>query len=392
MNIGVLGGGQLALMMAKAGSSLGLKFMFLCPDSHACAAPYGEHLCAPYDDKCAQERLVKWADVVTYEFENIPLPLVASLQQQISLHPASSVLSVTRDRLQEKLLFRTMGIPTAKFAPVDSLEMLINALEDIAFPAILKSRTQGYDGKSQALLCKESDLSAVWKEMGKVPCIIESKLEFKRELSIIGARDQKGDMVFYPVSENHHRDGILRLSICREDDPMQVRAKAKIISIMDNLDYVGVMALELFQVGDKLLANEIAPRVHNSGHWTIEAAETSQFENHLRAICGFPLGKTSSTQTTAMVNLIGRLPAKLKIRNISGASPHFYGKVNRQGRKVGHVTLTHNDCSPEEFDLRLATLLQLAGEAELSSRKFFNSTPLTHCPQLKTSTVNPFFS
>ena len=149
---------------------------------------------------------------------------------------------------------------------------------------------------------------------------------------------------------------------------------------MDNLDYVGVMALELFQVGDQLLANEIAPRVHNSGHWTIEAAETTQFGNHLRAICGFPLGKTSLAHTTAMVNLIGRLPAKAEIRNIPGASPHFYGKVNRPGRKVGHVTLTHSDCPPEEFDLRLAALLQLAGEAELASRKFFNSTPLTHCP------------
>jgi 5-(carboxyamino)imidazole ribonucleotide synthase len=152
---------------------------------------------------------------------------------------------------------------------------------------------------------------------------------------------------------------------------MQVRAEAIIRSIMDNLDCVGVMALELFQVGDQLLANEIAPRVHNSGHWTIEAAETSQFENHLRAICGLPLGKTSSAQTTAMVNLIGHLPAESEVRTIPGASPHFYGKVKRPGRKVGHVTLTQSDCSPAEFDLRLATLLQLVGETELGSRKFF---------------------
>jgi len=379
MNIGILGGGQLARMMAQAGSSLGLNFMFLCPDSHACAASYGEHLCAPYEDKHAQECLAKWADVVTYEFENIPLSLVESLQQQIPLHPAASVLSVTRDRLPEKLLFRTLGIPTAKFAPVDSLEMLINALEDIALPAILKNRTQGYDGKGQALLREESDLSAVWNEIGKVPCIVESMVEFRRELSIIAARNQKGNMVFYSVSENHHRDGILRLSISRKDDPMQVRAEAKIRSIMDNLGYVGVMALELFQVGDQLLANEVAPRVHNSGHWTIEAAETSQFENHLRAICGLPLGKTSSPHTTAMVNLIGRLPVEEEIRNIPGTSLHFYGKIKRLGRKLGHVTLTNSDYSPEEFELHLAALLQLAGEAELASRKFFNSTPLTQC-------------
>jgi len=379
MNVGVLGGGQLARMLAQAGSSLGLNLMFLCPDSHACAAPYGEHLCAPYDDKHAQERLVKWADVVTYEFENIPLPLVESLQQQIPLHPASSVLSVARDRLSEKLLFRSLGIPTAKFTPVDSLENLIIVLKDIALPVILKNRTQGYDGKGQALLRKESELSAVWKEIGEVPCIVESMVEFKRELSIIAARDQEGDMVFYPVSENYHRDGILRLSISRQDDPMQVRAEAKIRSIMDILDYVGVMALELFQVGDQLLANELAPRVHNSGHWTIEAAETSQFENHLRAICRFPLGKTSSAQTTAMVNLIGHLPKEAEIRNIPGTSLHFYGKAKRPGRKVGHVTLSNNDCSLEEFDQRLAALLQLAGEAELASRKFFNPTPLSQC-------------
>jgi 5-(carboxyamino)imidazole ribonucleotide synthase len=380
MNVGILGGGQLARMMAQAGSSLGISFMFLCPDSHACAAPYGEHLCAPFDDKRAQERLSKWADVVTYEFENIPLSLVESFQQQIPLHPASSVLSVARDRLPEKLLFRTLGIHTAKFASVDSLEKLINTLEDFSLPAILKNRTQGYDGKGQALLRKESDLSAAWKEVGKFPCIVESMVAFTRELSIIAARNQKGNMVFYPVSENHHRDGILRLSISRQHDPMQIRAEAIIRSIMDNLGYVGVMALELFQVGDQLFANEIAPRVHNSGHWTIEAAETSQFENHLRAICGLPLGNTSLVQTTAMVNLIGRLPVEAEIRNIPGSSTHFYGKVERPRRKVGHVTLINSDCSPEEFELRLAALLQMAGEAELASRKFFNSTPLTQCP------------
>lgn len=371
MNIGILGGGQLALMLAQAGSSLGLNFMFFCPDSHACAAPFGEHLCAPYDDKRAQKHFAKWADFATYEFENIPLSVVESFHQQIPLHPASSVLSVARDRLAEKLLFRSLGIPTAKFAPVDSLAKLINALEDIAFPAILKKRTQGYDGKGQALLRKSRDLSAAWEKVGKVPCIVESMVAFRRELSIIAARNQKGEIVFYPVSENHHRDGILRLSISRQDDPMQVRAEVKIRSIMDNLNYVGVMALELFQVGDQLLANELAPRVHNSGHWTIEGVETSQFENHLRAICGFSLGKTSSAQTSAMVNLIGRLPVEAQIRNIPGASLHFYGKAERPGRKVGHVTLTSSDCSPEEFDLRLADLLQLAGESELASRQSF---------------------
>jgi len=284
-------------------------------------------------------------------------------------------LSVARDRVAEKLLFRKLEISTAKFAPVDSLDKLTNALEDISLPAILKKRTQGYDGKGQVLLSKVSDLSTAWEEVGKVPCIVESRVAFRRELSIIAARNQKGEIVFYPVSENHHRDGILRLSISRPNDPMQERAEAKIRGVMDYLDYIGVMALEFFQVEDQLFANELAPRVHNSGHWTIEATETSQFENHLRAICGFPLGKTASLQTSAMVNLIGRLPEKAQIQNIPGASLHFYGKEERPGRKVGHVTLTNGDCSEEEFDRRLADLLQLAGETELVSRKFFKVTP-----------------
>lgn len=372
MNIGILGGGQLALMMAQVGSSLGLSFMFFCPDSRACAASFGRHLCAPYDDKLAQKHFAKWSDVATYEFENIPLSVVESLQQQIPLHPASSVLSVARDRLAEKLLFRNLGISTAKFAPVNSLATLINVIEEISFPAILKQRTQGYDGKGQMLLRNASDLSAAWEKIGKVPCIVESMVAFRRELSIIAARNQKGDIVFYPVSENYHRDGILRLSISRQDDPMQVRAEGIIRGIMHNLGYVGIMVLEFFQVGDQLYANELAPRVHNSGHWTIEGAETSQFENHLRAICGLPLGKTSSAQISAMINLIGRLPVAAQIRNIPGASLHIYDKEERPGRKVGHVTLTSSDCSPEEFDMRLAALTQLAGESELASQKFFN--------------------
>ncbi|QPJ62047.1 MAG: 5-(carboxyamino)imidazole ribonucleotide synthase [Candidatus Nitronauta litoralis] len=369
MNIGILGGGQLARMMAQAGSSLQLGFMFLSPDPHAPAAPFGEHLCASYDDKSAQERLVQWADVVTYEFENIPLPLVESLEQRIPLHPASSVLAVARDRLSEKNLFRSLGIQTAKFAPVDNLEMLRSALKDIGFPAILKFRTQGYDGKGQAWLRKESDSSEVWGRVGKVPCILESMVPFCREISIIAARNQQGDMVFYPVTENHHRDGILRLSISRPDDSMQAEAESKIRKIMEHLSYVGVMALELFHVENELFANELAPRVHNSGHWTIEGAETSQFENHLRAISQLPLGKTSSTDTTAMVNLIGHLPGEAQIGNIRGATLHSYDKSERPGRKVGHVTLTSGDCSAEEFDQRLEALLQLAGEAELASQK-----------------------
>ncbi len=377
MNIGILGGGQLARMMAQAGRSLGLNFMFLCPDIYACAAPFGEHLCVPYGDEDAQKRLANWADITTYEFENVPLSVVDSVQKKVSLYPSSSVLSVARDRLKEKTLFRNLGIPTANFSPVDSLEDLRNAMKNIGFSAILKTRTDGYDGKGQALLHGKNDLPSAWMKVGKAPCIVESMVAFNRELSIIAVRDQRGKMVFYPLSENHHRDGILRLSISRQDDPMQARAEAKIRYIMEDLNYVGTMALELFQVKDQLFANEFAPRVHNSGHWTIEAAQTSQFENHLRAICGFPLGKTTSVQSAAMVNLIGLLPSERQILNITDATPHFYCKAERPGRKVGHVTLTSKDYTSEDFQQRLSTLLQLAGQPELAELNFLNAATQT---------------
>ncbi|MZH40893.1 MAG: 5-(carboxyamino)imidazole ribonucleotide synthase [Nitrospinae bacterium] len=378
MNIGILGGGQLARMMAQAGQSLGLSFMLICPNKNACAASFGTHLCASYDDEHAQKRLSDWADVVTYEFENVPLSTLESLQQQVLLHPSSSVLAVARDRLIEKRRFHSLGISTAKFAPVDSLEDLTRALKDIGLPAILKTRTQGYDGKGQALLRDEHDIVAAWERLGQSPCIVESMVNFNRELSIIAARDQRGAMVYYPISENHHRDGILRLSVSRLNDPLQAEANAAIKKVMDDFNYVGVMALELFQVNDQLFANEFAPRVHNTGHLTIEAAETSQFENHLKAICGMPLGATTSARPAAMVNLISRLPEEEQIRSVPGATPHFYGKAERPGRKVGHITLTGDDCTVEEFDQRLVTLLQIAGENELAGQKFLNIATQTN--------------
>lgn len=366
MNIGILGGGQLALMMAQAGRSLGQSFMFLCPNNNPCAAAFGEHLCASYDDTSALKHLAAWADVVTYEFENVSLSALESLQGQVPVYPSASVLAVARDRLIEKQHFRTLEIPTAKFAPVETLADLTSAVQEIRFPAFLKTRTQGYDGKGQALLSGEIDLGGAWEQLGKSPCIVESKVAFKRELSVIAARGQKGEMVFYPISENRHREGILRLSISRLGDPLQIQANSIIKNLMENLKHVGVMALELFQVNDQLFANEFAPRVHNSGHWTIEAAQTSQFENHLRAICGLPLGEINSPEPAAMVNLIGRLPEERKIRDIPGATPHFYGKEERPNRKVGHITLTGKNCTVEEFDRRLRAILQLAGETKLA--------------------------
>ncbi|GAB4351273.1 MAG: 5-(carboxyamino)imidazole ribonucleotide synthase [Gammaproteobacteria bacterium] len=353
-------------MLAQAGAGLGFEFMFFCPDPQACAAPYGQHLCASFDDVEAQQRLVEWADVVTYEFENVPVELVESLERQTRVHPSSLALRVGRDRLLEKGRFRELEIPTAEFAPVDGLDDLKAAVEEIGFPAILKTRTQGYDGKGQVVLRRPEALPDAWRQVSEVPCIVEAMVPFERELSIIAARARGGDRVFYPLSENHHREGILRLSLSLRDDPLQSRAEQLIGRLLESLDYVGVLALELFQVGGELYANEMAPRVHNTGHWTIEGARTSQFENHLRAVAGLPLGSTETLATAAMVNLIGRLPGEEEIRAVTGAIPHFYGKAERPGRKVGHVTLIEGEPDAENFAEGVARLLELAGESGLA--------------------------
>lgn len=369
MKIGILGGGQLAQMMAIAGKKYGHKFMFLTDDPDSCAAPYGELLCAAFDDLDAQDHLAQWADVVTYEFENIPLALVQRIEALVPLNPSSSTLAVASDRLQEKNAFRALGIPTATFLPVENLTQLTEAYSHLGKTAILKTRTQGYDGKGQALLEQPEQIKVAWQVLGEVPCIIEEKIAFKREVSIIAARNSLGEIVFYPLSENTHRDGILRLSIARIDDPFQQQAEQMILRLMEYLNYVGVMALELFQVGDELFANEFSPRVHNSGHWTIEGATTSQFDNHLHAICGSPLGATLVKQPTAMVNLIGKLPSKKAMTGISNATLHNYGKQERPGRKVGHITLLHDRRSTiDAFSESLKKLLEIADENDLAKQ------------------------
>lgn len=368
MKIGILGGGQLARMMAQAGNPLGMEFMFLCPDPQACAASFGEHLCATFDDEGAQQHLAEHSDVVTYEFENVPLAAVEALHNRVALHPSPTSLAVAKDRLLEKKRFIALGIPTADFAAVDNLSDLAPGVAETGFPAILKTRTQGYDGKGQVVLRGMEDLPGAWQAVGKVPCIVESMIGFEREISIIAVRDRSGEMAFYPLSENHHREGILRLSLARPADPMQPHVEASIRRLLIDMEYVGVLALEMFQVGDWLGANEMAPRVHNTGHWTIEGAQTSQFENHLRAISGMELGDTTLKQPAAMVDLIGSLPPEDAIREIPGANPHFYGKSNRPGRKVGHVTLTCDDSTSEVFHQHLAKLLELAGETDLANR------------------------
>jgi len=339
MKVGVLGAGQLARMIALSGIPLGLEFIFLDPSADACANRLGEHLHGDYNDPKLLAQLAERADVVTYEFENVPAEVAEFLASHTQVHPAPKALAVAQDRLIEKTFFYDIGIPTPAYAAVDSLESLEQAMATIGYPAIVKSRTQGYDGKGQSLLKSADDLKQAWELLQGVPSVVEAFVPFKREVSIIAVRGISGAIVFYPLSENLHRGGILRVSECRADDPMQKQAESYVSRLLEALDYVGVLALELFEVDGQLVANEFAPRVHNSGHWTIEGAETSQFENHLRAILDLPLGSTAPVGNAAMVNFIGGLPATEDVLAIPHAHLHLYDKSPRKGRKVAHATV-----------------------------------------------------
>jgi 5-(carboxyamino)imidazole ribonucleotide synthase len=339
MKIGILGGGQLARMIALAGYPLGLDFIILDPGSDVCGARLGEHLQGAYDDDTLLAELAEKADVVTYEFENVPARVAEFLAAHTQVHPSPRVLAIAQDRLLEKNFFRELDIPMPNYAAVGSLEELEQVMPAIGWPAILKSRTLGYDGKGQSLLKSPQDLGPAWQLLQGAPAIVEAFVPFSREVSIIAARNVSGNIVYYPLSENLHRKGILRVAECRHDDPLQAPAEAYIERMLQTLDYVGVLALELFDVDGQLLANEFAPRVHNSGHWTIEGAETCQFENHLRAILDLPLGSTQPVGYCAMVNFIGGNPLREQVAALPNTHLHLYGKAARKGRKVAHATV-----------------------------------------------------
>lgn len=354
MIVGIIGGGQLARMLALAGIPLGLRFVFLEPAEDACATPLGEHLCGAYDDPELLAKLAEMCDVVTYEFENVPETSIEFLSQRVPVYPGALALATARDRMIEKSLFRELEIPTVPFFAIDTLEDLQQAVEASGFPAVLKTRTLGYDGKGQFVVREPETIQAAWTSLGDVPLILEGFAEFQREVSIIAVRGLNGEIRFYPLAENIHRDGILHLSRSRLGDPVQSQAEEYALRLMERLDYVGVMALELFDTGEGLLANEIAPRVHNSGHWTIEGAVTSQFENHLRAILGWPPGSTEPLGHAAMVNFIGQMPAADEIMALPHVYLHSYDKQPRPGRKVGHATVR----VVNETDLNNHSLIQ----------------------------------
>ncbi len=357
MTIGILGGGQLGYMLALAGYPLGLHFRFLDPSPEAPVGRIAQRVTADFSDQAALERFASGLELVTYEFENVPVEAAEFLAARVPVYPLPVALETAQDRLKEKQLFQKLGIATTEFAPVSKPNALDAALKKIGLPAVLKTCRMGYDGKGQWILRTAEDVAKAKPELPAVPLILERFVPFTRELSILAVRSSNGETAIYPLVENHHRGGILRLSLApapRLEPPIQRAAENAARHVLESLKYVGVLAIEFFDHDGRLLANEMAPRVHNSGHWTIEGAVTSQFENHLRAVLGMPLGSTGLTGHSAMLNLIGELPESAEVLAVPDAHLHLYGKSPRPGRKLGHVTL--RAASPERLALRLSEL------------------------------------
>jgi 5-(carboxyamino)imidazole ribonucleotide synthase len=346
VRVAILGGGQLGRMLVLAAHPLGIRCVTLDPAPDSPASQVAPSIVGAYDDREALARLADGADVVTYEFENVPVESTRFLQELAPVFPPPDALEAAQDRALEKALFDDVGVPTSPHEAIGTPAELGDAMSRLGVPAVLKTRRLGYDGKGQAVIHDPLMAEDAWRAIGELPSILEGFVAFDRELSILGARNREGSTAFYPLIENHHRDGILRTSIAPAPDlttELQSKAETYARLVMDRLDYVGVMAIELFQLGDELLGSEMAPRVHNSGHWTIEGAGTSQFENHLRAITGLPLGSTAASGASAMVNLIGAMPEMASVLAVPGAHLHLYGKEPRPGRKLGHVTLNAED-------------------------------------------------
>jgi 5-(carboxyamino)imidazole ribonucleotide synthase len=368
VNVGILGGGQLGYMLALAGYPLGLQFRFLDPSPEAPVGRIALRVNADFTNADALERFANGLDRVTYEFENVPVESVKALAKRVPVFPPPMALEVAQDRLREKNLFRKLGIATADYLPVRDGDELAAALKKLGIPAILKTCRMGYDGKGQWMLRTAEDVARTRDELpartaggahadGDAAYVLERFVPFTRELSILAVRSERGEIIFYPLVENHHREGILRLSLAPAamlDAKTQVAAEDAARRVLEALEYVGVLAIELFELDGKLLANEMAPRVHNSGHWSIEGAVTSQFENHLRAVCGLPLGSTTTLGHSAMINLIGSVPDSADVLAIADAHLHLYGKSPRPGRKLGHVTVHAG--SKKELVERLAAL------------------------------------
>ena len=339
MRVGVIGGGQLGRMLALAGIPLGMQFRFLDPASAPCAAAVGEHLCAAFDDAAALSALAVECDVITCEFENVPATAFDLLAPDAQ-HPAREALHTAQEREREKACFESGGIPVAPWRAVDNQAAVDQAVGDLGLPLIAKTRTMGYDGKGQKRLHELDDARDLYESMGGVPLLLERLVDFDSELSVIGTRARDGGKVIYPMTANVHRNGILHRSEQSSVDQALARQATRHFSALtDALGYVGTLAIEFFVSGNLLLGNEFAPRVHNSGHWTQNGMPHGQFENHMRAVAGLPLGGGAPVGVSGMINLIGALPDVTPMLAMANAYLHDYGKTPRPGRKLGHVNV-----------------------------------------------------
>ncbi len=340
MTIGIVGAGQLGRMMALAGYPLGLEFLFLDKDARTPGGQVAPLIAGELTDRALLGELAQRCEVLTFDWENIPVEALENLPGEARIAPPLRALAAAQDRLSEKRTFELLGIPTTRYAAVDSRAALETAVQSIGLPGVLKTRRMGYDGKGQFVLRTPADLDAAWEALGRTPLLYENLVPFDAEVSVIAVRGTDGTVAFYPLNRNVHREGILRLTRAPYGSASLVRqAQRAARKLLEHFHYVGVLTIEFFVKRGKLIANEMAPRVHNSGHWTIEGAHTSQFENHVRAIAGLPLGSTAARGHCAMINLIGELPARDPLLEVPGLHWHDYGKSARPGRKLGHVTL-----------------------------------------------------
>jgi 5-(carboxyamino)imidazole ribonucleotide synthase len=349
MTIGILGGGQLGRMLALAAYPLNILTRVYEPAEESSAAQVAPRTRGEYDDFRVLFEFLRGLDAVTYEFENVPLETAHWLAERIPVFPPPEALRVSQDRIAEKTFFQEAGVPVPEFAAVETETEFRTALAKIGLPAVLKTTRFGYDGKGQAFLKNDVDVVAAWSRLSGRALILEKAIPFEREVSQISVRSRSGAIVHYPLVENVHRDGMLRQSLAPAPDAGTLTAQAQAIAqnVMLRLNYVGTLAIEFFVLDGRLLVNEMAPRVHNSGHWSIEGAACSQFENHMRALAGLPLGETTMICPAAgIVNAIGTMPPARDILPIPGVHWHHYGKAERPNRKVGHISIRgcdHNE-------------------------------------------------
>ena len=355
MTVGIVGAGQLGRMLALSGYPLGLDFLFLDPAREAPAGDLAPVLHGAFTDRRLLVRLARQCEVITFDWENVPGESLSALSR---LHgaricPPPAALAAGQDRVAEKRLFERLEVPTTRWRAVGSRREFARALRDVGLPGVLKTRRLGYDGKGQAVVRTAEDAERAWRQLGQVPLLYEEWVPFDCEVSIIGARSSSGELAVYPLCGNVHGQGILRLTRAPFGPPQWQRVAARYLGrVLAHFRYRGILTIEFFVRGGRLIANEMAPRVHNSGHWTIEGAVTSQFENHLRAILGLPLGATHARGFSGMINLIGKLPPRAKLLALPGVHLHDYGKAPRPGRKVGHCTVVESTAGSRDARVR----------------------------------------